>query len=214
VGKGAQRHARQMCFRSTIMAGTWRLSSGRSALPPAYWIWEIGVKRAVDTYHETISTKASSQEHVMTDQPQRLSIRFPVLVNLVSPLIPVALFAVWEAIMVMVAIADPSAIKFTIIPGVFMVMFSLVAWASWKRADDVLDEGNTLLVRRRRLVERIALSDIESVRILRGRNFGVVVRLHRPSAFGSKFRFTPRLFVGPLVYDLKRRIALAHGSSS
>lgn len=150
----------------------------------------------------------------MTDQPQRLSIRFPVLVNLVLPLIPVALFAVLEAIMVRVAIADPSAIKLTITPGVLMAMFSLVAWSSWKRADDVLDEGNTLLVRRRRLVERIALSDIESVRIMRGRNFGVVVRLRRPSAFGSKVRFTPRIFVGPLVYDLNRRIALAHGSSS
>jgi hypothetical protein len=72
------------------MAGTRRLSSDQSALSPACWTWEIGVKRAVDTYHETISTKASSQEHVMTDQQQRLSIRFPVLVNLVLPLIPVA----------------------------------------------------------------------------------------------------------------------------
>ena len=71
--------------------------------------------------------------------------------------------------------------------GVFMIKNDVIGLA-----DDVLDEGDAVRVRRGLQEERIALSDIARVRylpLLRGAR--VTLFLRRPGIFGDRIRFLP-----------------------
>jgi hypothetical protein len=153
----------------------------------------------------------------MIGQARRISMRFPLLLNRISPLFVAAVLAIWELILVIVAIATGGR---DLIPGIawigaILLIASVNVWRQWKLVDEVWDVGDALIVRSRGLEERIALSDIEKVSYqwLIWGSRRITLWLRRPSAFGHKIAFTGPLFFKPVVNNLNQRIALARSST-
>jgi hypothetical protein len=153
----------------------------------------------------------------MIGQARRISMRFPLLLNRISPLFLVAVFAVFELILVIAAIAGGVRDLTPLIAwiGFILLISSVGLWRQWKLVDEVWDVGDALIVRSRGLEERIALSDIEKVSYhgFIGGSRRITLWLRRPSAFGHKIAFTGRFFFRPVVKNLNRRIALARSST-
>jgi hypothetical protein len=125
----------------------------------------------------------------MIGQARRISMKFPLLFNRISPLFVVAFFAIWELILVIAAIAGG---VWDLIPGIawigaLLLIASVNVWRQWKLVDEVWDVGDALIVRSRGLEERIALSDIEKVSyqwlILGSRR--ITLWLRRPSLWAQ-----------------------------
>jgi hypothetical protein len=151
----------------------------------------------------------------MIGQARRISMRFPLLLNRISPLFAVAFFTISELILVIVAIAGGVRDLIPLIAwiGALLLISSVGLWRQWKLVDEVWDVGDALIVRSRGLEERIALSDIEKVSYHWLGSRRVTLWLRRPSAFGHKIAFTRPLFFKPVVKNLNRRIALARSST-
>ncbi|HEX3487575.1 MAG TPA: hypothetical protein VHT51_21140 [Micropepsaceae bacterium] len=131
----------------------------------------------------------------------------------------VALFVVM-AIPANVAFSSaPGAIPilpFLLVPG-FMVVFGYFLFRSliFDLADDVIDEGSALAVRKANVIERIALGDIINVNSTILMNPPrITLTLRRPCGFGDtvsfmppvRFVFLPPFAIHPIAADLIRRI--------
>jgi hypothetical protein len=77
----------------------------------------------------------------------------------------------------------------------------------WDRADEVLDGGDFLLVKKGRQEERVALADIASVSASAYVNPPrITLKLRTPGRFGEQIAFTP---AGPLLQSPFAKIAVA-----
>ncbi len=100
--------------------------------------------------------------------------------------------------------------------GIGVVLYRTVFW---NLADEVCDGGDYLLVKRRGIEARVALSDIMNV----GTSWStrpprVTLRLRKPGQFGDSIAFIPKSFVSfnpfarnPVEEDLIRRVDAARG---
>jgi hypothetical protein len=85
----------------------------------------------------------------------------------------------------------------------------------WDLVDEVLDDGDALVVRNHTLVDRIELSNISNVRFTGLTNPNrVTLDLHEPSKFGTQITFCPRWCLywppyHPIVTDLTKRVKAA-----
>ena len=156
----------------------------------------------------------------MIGQARRISRRFPLFFNRISPLLSVAVFAIVELMTLILVIVGGrdligSFVWSFVWLGAILLFASFDAWRRWKLVDEVWDVGDALIVRSRGLEERIALSDIEKVSyqwLIRGSR-RATLWLRRPSAFGHKIAFTGPFFFRPVVKNLNQRIALARSST-
>jgi hypothetical protein len=109
---------------------------------------------------------------------------------------------------------DPS-IKIIMIVAMLIMLFIFWFKVSGDLADEVLDAGNALVVRRGGQEERIELSDIKKIKYDPWMQLPVVtMSLRRDTAFGNRVTFfAPLSFRGsPVIHDLVERIEAARGT--
>src|SRR5262249_16861282 len=99
---------------------------------------------------------------------------------------------------------------------VAMLILLLVFWFRVSDvADEVLDAGNALVVRRGGREERIQLSDIKDIKYIPFVRLPVVtMSLRRDTGFGNRVAFCAPLspfWESPLIHDLVDRIEAARG---
>jgi hypothetical protein len=123
---------------------------------------------------------------------------FPLWSVLALVLIVVALRQTWPANMVLLPAAIISSIVGSLLLGV----------AFFKQADDVIDAGDHLIVRRDDEEVRIPLRDVRKVS---ASFLGVTIHLAQPVQFGPTITFTPQraLGRGAVLMSLKSRLVAA-----
>lgn len=154
----------------------------------------------------------------MIGQARRISRRFPLFFNRISPLLSVAVFAIVELMTLILVIVGGrdligSFVWSFVWLGAILLFASFDAWRRWKLVDEVWDVGDALIVRSRGLEERIALSDMEKVSNTWESRRRIILWPRGPSAFGHKIAFAGPFFPKSVVDDLNRRIALARSST-
>jgi hypothetical protein len=93
--------------------------------------------------------------------------------------------------------------------GGTVLMWRLV----WDLADDVVDEGGYLRVRKGRVEERVMLRDVVKVSCLNTNPVRLSLWLHRPNRFGERVVFIPKGFAWrlygehPMDEELRARAA-------
>ena len=115
-------------------------------------------------------------------------------------------------------------IQFPSVIATCMLLACVIAWFARSLmgfADEVIDEGDALLVRRRGIQERVAISNIIEVRDRTNVRWPprVVLILRQPSALGSYIVFCPeggsRLSGGnPVANDLRVRLQRSRAMAS
>jgi len=107
--------------------------------------------------------------------------------------------------------------------ALFAVVFCLAyRFRIWPLADEVLDGGDHLLVRRRDEEQRVLFSDISRVELSRsGKSHRMTLFLARPGPFGAAVVFLapksafPNPFArDPLELELASRVDAAHGRTT
>jgi hypothetical protein len=106
---------------------------------------------------------------------------------------------------------------------VLFLILGAVVWAvsyamTYNLVDEVLDDGDSLLVRFRGEEERIPFSNIDDVTQWNARPPRITLRLATPCKFGERVSFMPKsrftlnpFWMNPIVKDLLRRAQKARG---
>jgi hypothetical protein len=151
-----------------------------------------------------------------------ISSRQTFFMKKVFPVVWLGLLAVVVAVMVATMVFKKELpiqiMPFLIMPLVMMAIgIVLFRTLLWDLADEVSDGGDYLLVRRRGIEERVAISDIMNVGMSwSARPPRLSLRLRKPGKFGDKIVFIPITFFSlnpfarnPVEEDLIRRIDAA-----
>jgi len=112
----------------------------------------------------------------------------------VKKILPVILFAVAFAPMLVVYSETGSFHPGTVAPAILIAIFLAFIYPKlvWGLADEVYDGGDYLLVKRGDLEDRVALSDVMNVSASMMVNPPrITLRLARPSKFGNEVMFSP-----------------------
>jgi hypothetical protein len=107
---------------------------------------------------------------------------------------------------------EPS-IKMTMIVAM-LIFFFVYLFVVSAAADEVLDAGSALVVRRGKQEERIELSDIKKIKYIPLMRLPVVtVSLRRDTVFGNRVTFCAPLSFGesPVIHDLVDRVEASRG---
>jgi hypothetical protein len=147
---------------------------------------------------------------------KRISSRATFFIKFVTPLLAIA-FLVWFWIDSLRSGPLEDAWVFLLFPLVIMLVWGFAYLRHlWPLADEVLDGGDNLLVRRRGVEQRVRFEDIINVSVERqqsGRR--MVLRLARSGPFGDRIVFLPAMDfsfrftldpTNPMEEDLIRRV--------
>ena len=103
-----------------------------------------------------------------------------------------------------------------------IVVFGILAWVLgrgiWRHADQVFDEGDSLVIRKGHREDRVLLSDISGMLV--SNDFGattIVLQFSNPTKFGERVSFLAdsmgvRWKVSPVAAELATKIQKAGGS--
>lgn len=127
---------------------------------------------------------------------ERLSSKGTFFIKRILPLFYLAFFAVWMSGVVIAGLQGFRQAWWMAAAGlVFIVLFVFLQWSLMRRyADEVVLDGDWLMVRHRGSEERILLSNIVNVGISGSvKPARITLQLRNPCRFGDRIVFFPRM---------------------
>lgn len=101
-----------------------------------------------------------------------------------------AIFLIFSALILILSAVLFSPEGVLVVSGIIGFHFLIFWKLCWSRVDEVFDDGDTLIVRKGEIEEKILLSNIQSVKFVRGRSAFVKITFFKRGIFGKCIEYS------------------------